>query len=232
MSWQSFEVMAGTNVIAAPERFVWGDKDPQQLLHNWTKYEKNFKVFLRANNLNGRDDESRIALLMSVGGEDVYDLVERIGRVQLEEVLEIPEVVQGMGVAARPRVPGMLADTFQQALDKISAGIVALTNPLMERMKLFCQMPQEDLGFDVWAKELVKQGRRINWTGYDWETAVLDAIIFQTTDTKLRAKSLAQKFTLTQALEWGRTAEIAGRQVEKIDRTFKRDEQEDINRVD
>ena len=56
MSELSFRVMAGTNVIAAPEKFIWGDKDPQQLLHDWTKYEKNFKVFLRANDLKGRND--------------------------------------------------------------------------------------------------------------------------------------------------------------------------------
>ena len=83
----------------------------------------------------------------------------------------------------------MRGDTFDGGVEKVR-GIVARTNQAMSRLKLLQQLPQEDSKFDDWSKEIMKEAHRCDWTGYDEKTAARNAIIFQTSDPKLRKKIL------------------------------------------
>ena len=66
-------------------------------------------------------------------------------------------------------------------------------------------MPQTD-NLDQWLVEISKQAERINWDGYDAETAELDAICFQTMDGQWRHKIMSQKMSLQDAIDYGHTS--------------------------
>jgi hypothetical protein len=116
-------------------------------------------------------------------------------------------------------VPAIPADTYEQAMIKIRRGILAHTNQAMSRLKLFQQLPQEDRGFDPWSKEIWKQAERCDWTGYDNKAAARDAILFQTSDNKLRKKIIAENLDFDQALAWGKTHEASGKKAELMENT-------------
>ena len=87
------------------------------------------------------------------GGPDTVDLLEIVGKVQLE--------------AEANGVTGVNTDTYQQAIEKIRRGIVARTNQAMSRLKLLQQMAQGEQQFSSWVQEVLKQARRCTWQGYD-----------------------------------------------------------------
>ena len=49
-------------------------------------------------------------------------------------------------------------------------------------------MGQGEQQFSSWAQEVLKQARRCMWQDYDEKAAKRDAILYQTTDSKLKAK--------------------------------------------
>ena len=139
-------------------------------------------------------NKQKLALLQAVGGVDMIDLLEETGKVVLEAVA----ADGGAGIAA------VAADTFDQAVEKIRLGIVSKTNQAMSRLKLFQQMEQGSQKFESWTREIFKQSQRCDWTGYNAEEAARDAILYQTTDNKLRKKILADNMSYKDTVTWGR----------------------------
>ena len=67
--------------------------------------------------------------------------------------------------------------------------IVGKTKQAIWRLKLFQQIGQGTQKFAVWYKKVYKQAMRCDWTTYNVEEAARDAIMYQTSDQKLRKES-------------------------------------------
>ena len=82
----------------------------------------------------------------------------------------------------------------------------------MSRLKLFQQMGQGEQQFSSWAQKVLKQAKRCTWQGYDEQWAARDAILYQTTDSKLRKKILAENLSFDDTVMWGMTNQQEGSQ--------------------
>lgn len=122
--------MATVDALLAPKVFNLKDKEPEQLLIDFDAYKKTVKNFFIATAKDGATDRTKLAILQAIGGPDMVNLVEIVGKVQLEAVAA--DVANG--------VEKVEADTYLQAIEKIRKGIVARTNQAMSRLKLFQQM--------------------------------------------------------------------------------------------
>merc|ERR1711867_80930 len=139
----------------------------------------------------------------------MVDMVEEVGKVVL---VDTPED-DVLGIAA------VSADTFEQAIGKIRSGVVGKTNQAMSRLKLFQQMGQGNQKFASWHKEILKQAKRCNWNNYGVEDAARDAILYQTTDQKLRKKILASNLSYQDTVHWGQSNEEAIRKAHLVEET-------------
>ena len=85
-----------------------------------------------------------------MGGVDRIELAEETGKVVL------------VGVAADENIgrAAVVADTFDQAVEKIRQGSVSKTNQAMSGQKLIQQMEQGSHKFEGWAREIFKQSQR------------------------------------------------------------------------
>ena len=93
---------------------------------------------------------------------------------------------------------------------------MARTNQAMSRLKLFQQMAQGEQQFSTWAQEVLKQAKRCTWQGYDEKWAARDAILYQTTDSKLRKKILAENLNFDDTVTWGMTNQHSGRKSKQL----------------
>ena len=77
--------------------------------------------------------EVKLATLQALGGPDMVDLLEHVGKVVLIGTPEI-EADPGNNVEAVAEIP---ANSYEEGADKIGKGIVARTNQAMSRLKLY-----------------------------------------------------------------------------------------------
>ena len=110
------------------------------------------------------------------------------------------------------------ADTFEQAIEKIRNGIIGKTNQAMSRLRLFQQMGQGSQKFGAWQKEIYKQAKR------GTKDAARDAILYQTSDQKLRKRILANNLSYEDTVAWGQSNEEAGRKAQLVAETTDRSE--------
>ena len=72
------------------------DKEPEQLLIDFDAYMKTVKNFFIATAKDGAADRTKLAILQAIGGPDMVNLVEIVGKVQLEVVVaDAPNGVVG-----------------------------------------------------------------------------------------------------------------------------------------
>ena len=102
--------MATVDALLAPKAFKVKDKEPEQLLIDYDVYIKTVNNFYIATGKEGAADRTKLAILQAVGGPDMVDLVELVGKVQL------------VGIPAAGDIPEVVADTYQQAVDKVGRG--------------------------------------------------------------------------------------------------------------
>ena len=204
----------GVDALIAPKAFRAKDKDPETLLIDFDLYVKTIKNFFVATGKDNATEKQKVALLQAVGGPDMVDMVEEVGKVVL---VDTPED-DVLGIAA------VTADTFEQAIGKIRDGVVGKTNQAMSRLKLFQQMAQGNQKFASWHKEILKQAKRCNWSNYGVEDAARDAILYQTTDQKLRKKILASNLSYQDTVHWGQSNEEATRKAHLVEETTDKSE--------
>ena len=204
--------MAGVDALIAPNAFKGKDKDAEALLIDFDLYVKTVKNFFIATGKDSATDKQKVALLQAVGGPDMVDLVEDVGKVIL------------VSTPARTGVEAVVADTFEQAISKIREGIVGKTNQAMARLKLFQQMGQGTQKFGPWYKEVFKQAKRCDWSTYNAEEAARDAIMYQTSDQKLRKRILAQNMTYQETIDWGQSHEESDRKAQLVTETTDRED--------
>ena len=202
--------MATLEAMLAPKQFSSKGKDPEQLLIDFDMYIKTVNNYLLAVEKDGASSKVKLATLQALGGPDMVDLLEHVGKVVLMDTRAITADPIN-NVEAVAEIP---ADSYEEGLDKIRKGIVAGTNQAMSRLKLFHQMQQ---AFGEWSQEIVKQAKRCDWDGYDSENAARDAILYQTKDSKLRKKILAENLTFEQTVQWGRTNEASAKKAKDVE---------------
>ena len=114
--------------------------------------------------------------------------------------------------------------SFEQAEGNIRNGIIRKTNQAMSRLRLFQQMGQGSQKFGAWQKEIYKQAKRCDWSNYGTEDAARDAILYQTSDQKLRKRILANNLSYEDTVAWGQYNEEAGRKAQLVAETTDRSE--------
>ena len=73
---------------------------------------------------------------------------------------------------------------------------------------------------------MYKQAKRCDWTGYSGKEAARDAIMYQTTDQKLRKSILAQNMSYQDSVGWGQSHEESNRKATLVEETTDRPEDE------
>ena len=63
--------------------------------------------------------------------------------------------------------------------------------------------PQGSKSFEKWSQEVSNAAKLISYDNYDWQQAVVDAIILQTSDAALRERALQENVTYDQLLKMG-----------------------------
>ena len=77
---------------------------------------------------------------------------------------------------------------------------------------MFTNFPQGSKSIQRWSQEVLGDAAKmINYDNYDWQHAAMDAIILQTSNTKLRERALQENVTYDKLLQLG----IAREQSEK-----------------
>ena len=72
------------------------------------------------------------------------------------------------------------------------------------RKTVFTDMPASNYtDWRKWVQELSEQAKQVDWNGYGWEQATLDAILFQCPDPMWKKKIMQGQLNLQDVLEWG-----------------------------
>ena len=82
--------------------------------------------------------------------------------------------------------------TYDNRITAICSGIMATTNQAKIQYKLFRDMPQGNQPFSIRWSKVRDQAERCNFNNDTKVMADRDAILFNTTDTRLRKKVLAE----------------------------------------
>ena len=166
------------------ESFVSSDADPGGTLSRFTRYVERMKqlfqlVFRKADGSPySPSDAERKAMLLFKGGDDMQSLFDHDGKVTD-------------------------SDSFDQAVAKIENALKGRTNSVVQRNMLLTRYPQGSKTFDKWSIEVSNAARLIDYTNYDWKMAVVDAIILQTSNDKLREKALDSNVSYDRIMSLG-----------------------------
>ena len=95
------------------------------------------------------------------------------------------------------------ADTFDQGVKKIQDALTARTNKVVQRNMLLSNFPQGRKTFDRWYQDITNTARLIDYDNYDWKQAAVDAIILQTTNSKLRERALQDNLSYDDLIRIG-----------------------------
>ena len=165
-------------VLGSPGPFKAKKKDPERMLADFELYVKAIKNLMVLTDNADATDAKKKALMQSVGGPDMIWLWDYMGK-----------VAEG--------------DTYQQAIDKVRAAITGQTNQAVMKYKLFMGMPQEDQAFSSWWSKVKEQADKCDFTEYNQKEAARDAILFQTSNSKLRKRILAEDQDLEAVVKLG-----------------------------
>ena len=170
--------MAELAVLGSPGTFKARKKDPERMLADFELYVKAVKNLMILTDNAEATDVKKKALIQSVGGADMIWLWDFIGKVEEQ-------------------------DTYLQAIQKIRTAITGQTNQAVMKYKLFMGMQQEDQAFSTWWSNVKEQASKCDFTGYNQDKAARDAILFQTSNGKLRKRILAEDQSLEDVVKLG-----------------------------
>ena len=86
-------------------------------------------------------------------------------------------------------------DSFDDTVKKITDGLSARANKVVQRNMLLTGFAQGSKSFERWTQEISEAAKLISYTGYNWEQAAVDAILLQTSNSKLRERALQEEIT-------------------------------------
>ena len=173
----------------SPGNFKAKDADPEATLERFNDYvEKMEMVFMLARRINPTtnakvefDDAEKKAMLKVEGGDDMMDLFRK------------SKAVDG--------------DTYAEAVARIKDSLTAKGNRTSAVFKLFNSNKQGSQSFDSWHQRVIKAAKLIDWTDYDWEKAAVDAMILQTSSTKLQQRAIQENVTCDELIALGTSQE-------------------------
>ena len=82
---------------------------------------------------------------------------------------------------------------------------MALTNQAVCRHKLFTKLPQGDRQFSVWYHLIREQALWCSFNNYNADHGTREAILFQTSDSKLQGEILSKYLNMEAAVKGGLT---------------------------
>ena len=170
--------MADLAALVSSGQFKAKKKQPERMLANFTLYVRAIKNMIVVTGKSDAPDQVKKAMLMSVGRKDMVFLFDHVGMVE-----------EG--------------DTFEGAVKKIKDAMTKQTNQAMIKYKLFTGMAQEGEPFSAWWTMIKEQAEKCDFTGYDEKAAARDAILFQTSNSKLRKRILAEDSDLEAVVKLG-----------------------------
>ena len=173
----------------SPGNFKAKDADPEATLERFNDYvEKMEMVFMLARRINPTtnakvefDDAEKKAMLKVEGGDDMMDLFRK------------SKAVDG--------------DTYAEAVARIKDSLTAKGNCTSAVFKLFNSNKQGSQSFNSWHQRVIKAAKLIDWTDYDWEKAAVDAMILQTSSTKLQQRAIQENVTCDELIALGTSQE-------------------------
>ena len=95
------------------------------------------------------------------------------------------------------------ADTFDDAVRKVQDGLKERTNSTVQRNLLLTSHPQGTKSFEKWSKEITNTAKLISYENYNWESAAVDAMLLQTSNSKLRERALQEDMNFEKFLKLG-----------------------------
>ena len=158
------------------------DTDPSGTAKRFTEYVEEMKLYfqLAFRKADGTayapTDQEKKACMLLKGGKDMRNLYEYVGTV-------------------------LDGDSFEEAVTKIKNGLSARTNKVVQRNMLLTGFPQGTKSFERWTQHISEAAKSITYTGYDWKQAAVDAILLQTSNTKLRERALQEDITYENLLK-------------------------------
>ena len=170
--------MAELAVLGSPGPFKAKKKDPEKMLTDFNLYVKAMKHLFVITDNNEATNAKKKSLMQSVGGPDMIWMFDYMGKVTDE-------------------------DTYEAAIDKVRTSITGQTNQAVMMFKLFTRMGQGEQSFASWWSEVKEQADKCDFTGYSREKAARDAILYQTSNEKLRKRILAEDSNLETVIKLG-----------------------------
>ena len=175
------------------------DAEPEATLELFSDYlevmKRVFRLRRRIHPTTGEriefDDEEKKDLILVEGGEDMQKLFKYTGKVEDD-------------------------DTYDEAVTKIKEALQKRGNRTAAVFKLFNQNPQGSKSFEAWHTEIYKAAQLIDWAGYGAEHAAVDAIIMQTSSSKLQQRALQENPTYPELVDLGISQEQARRKATKL----------------
>ena len=155
------------------ENFAVIDTDPGGTLQRFNLYVDRIElmcdlIFRKSDgSAYTPSDKEKKSLLLFRGGNDMKMLFEHVGKVTE-------------------------TDTFKNAIEKIKTSLKARTNKVVQRNLLFSNFPQGSKSFERWSIEISDAAKLIDYTEYDWQAAAVDAMVLQTSNSKLREMALRE----------------------------------------
>ena len=228
---------------------------------NLRSFNKWFEAFTHWTNVCLRginmDDSMRWDMLIAAGGDDLHNIIKEaeIQPIKRDPQNEIPHapyqppVPRGPNgdppgseaVPEQPHVPAvtqLIPTKWDVGLKMIRDTISKYSNDIQQRAILMTEMPPSNYeDWRTWGLALKEQSQRCLWgKHYTWETAALEALLYQCPDEHWKTKILAGKWDFQTALDYGiRT--ITAKKTAK-DLTLNKDangtkrEEESLGRVD
>ena len=108
------------------------------------------------------------------------------------------------------------ADSYQEAVDKVIEGIRKQTNQALARFRLLNQMPQQKSAFAEWYPKIRDQAGRCVWAGYNEDSAARDAILIQTSNSRLQKKIIAEDLNYEDTVKYGLAMEHSDKKVKEL----------------
>ena len=101
-------------------------------------------------------------------------------------------------------------------MTKIKEALQKRGNRTSAVFKLFNGHSQGGQSFESWHMEVHKAAKLIDWTGYNAETAAVDAIITQTSSAKLQQRALQENPSYQELVDLGISQEQAKKKATKL----------------
>ena len=183
----------------SPGIFKSKDAEPEATLEAFSDYcetmERVFRLTRRIHPTTGAkieyDDAEKKDLILVEGGEDMQDLFRHVGLVED-------------------------GDTYAGAVEKVKTALRKRGNRTAAVFKLFNGHAQGSQSFESWHRGVHKAAKLIDWTGYDADKAAVDAIITQTSSTKLQQKGLQENPAYLELVDIGISQEQAKKKSNKL----------------